>query len=90
MQSNPAIYYDASPLFDVSPRSAPTLIIQGTRDIIVPASQSQELQQRLQQAHVPVQYISYQGDHAYQGLNQEQKDGIQAQIFSYLASQEHP
>jgi acetyl esterase/lipase len=89
-QSDPAIYRDASPLFEVTMKSAPMLIIQGTQDTIVPPGQSLELRLKLQQAHIPVQYISYVGDHSYKGLNQGQKDSIQGQIFAFLMAQEHP
>lgn len=66
------------------------LIIQGAQDGIVPASQSLALQQRLQQQGIGVQYISYKGDHGFQGLDQQQKDAISAQVNAYLIAQEHP
>lgn len=90
LQSNPAIYRDASPIFDVSPHSAAMLIVQGDSDNVVPPSQSQELQKKLQQAQVPVQYISYMGGHGLSGLTQEQKDTIQTQVVAFLTTQEHP
>jgi len=89
-QDDLALYRDASPLFDVTPRSAPMLIIQGTEDAIVPQSQSLALQQKLEQAHVPVKYISYKGGHSFLGLGEQQKDAIQVQIVDFLVAQEHP
>lgn len=90
VQKNPALYRDASPLFDVSSLSAPMIIVQGTQDVVVPASQSLALEQKLQQAHVPVQYISYKGDHAFSGLNQQQQNIISEQVDAYLTTQEQP
>jgi dipeptidyl aminopeptidase/acylaminoacyl peptidase len=89
-QAAPALYRDASPLFDVTPHSAPMLIVQGTSDTIVPPSQSLALQQKLQAARVLVQYISYKGEHGLIGLDQQQKDTIQAQVVAFLNAQEHP
>jgi acetyl esterase/lipase len=90
LAGDPAAYRDASPLFLVSPTSAPTLIIQGTRDTLVPPSQSQALKAALQSAHVPVQYVSYDGDHAFAGLNSQQIDGIILQAAIFLTAQERP
>ena len=90
LQKDPALYRDASPLFDVTPQSAAMLIIQGTEDTIVPPDQSLALQQSLRQAHIPVQYLSYKGGHGLIGLDQQQKDAIQAQILDFLIAQEHP
>ena len=82
-----AIAHDASPVFFVTPRSAPTLIIQGTQDTFVPPEQSRELQQALQRDGVPVQYISYDGGHAFSGLTQQQVGEIEARAFLFLAQQ---
>lgn len=89
-QSNQATLRDASPLFQVSGRSAPTLILQGTVDTVVPPSQSQALQQALQQAGVPVSYISYDGEHAFGSLSNAQITALQGQAFAYLVQQERP
>ena len=89
-QSDPALYQDASPYFDVSSQSAPELIIQGTRDTTVPPDQSQALYASLQQSHVAAQYISYIGDHAFSGLSAQQVEQIRAEETSYLVGYEHP
>ena len=93
-QAGPDRYRDGSPLFLVSPHSAPTLIIQGTQDAIVPPSQSLALQAALQAAlqrnHVPDQYVSYNGGHGYSGLTQSQTNAILIFIFTYHLAQEHP
>lgn len=64
-----AAYRAASPLFAVSPHSAPTLIIQGDRDTTVPPEQSQLMSSALRQAGVAVTYISYPGGHSLGGLS---------------------
>jgi len=88
---NAALLRDASPVFDVSAQSAPTLIIQGTRDSVVPQSQAMELYQTLQRDHVPVQYLSYNGGHTFKGLTQQQIETIQVQTDVFLVSQlQHP
>jgi acetyl esterase/lipase len=60
-ESNPALYRDVSPIFDVSSQSAPALIIQGSQDQVVDPGQSQKLFQALQKHRIPVDYISYDG-----------------------------
>ena len=56
----------------------------------MPPSQSQSLQAALQSARVPVQYISYDGDHAFAGLSNQQIDGIILQAAIFLTAQERP
>jgi acetyl esterase/lipase len=89
-QSDPAIYRDASPIFDVSPQSAPMLIVQGTQDTTVLPAQSQELQQALLRNRIPVQYISYNGGHSFLNMRQDQIASIFEQEAAYLVAQEHP
>ena len=84
LQSDPALYRDASPVFSVSSKSGATLIVQGTEDTTVPPEQSQELQAALQKNGVSVQYISYIGDHGFLGLNGEQITVIEAQSVSFI------
>jgi len=90
LQQNPALYHEASPYFDVSPESAPTLIVQGTEDTVVPPTQSEALEQALQQAEVPVQYISYPGEHSFGGLSGVQIEQIEAEEVSFLIGYERP
>ena len=61
------------------------LIIQGTEDATVPASQSVALEQALLQAPVPVQYVTYPGGHEFSGLSEQEKQGIEAQRLDFLA-----
>lgn len=80
-----AIEHDASPVFFVTPQSAPALIIQGTQDTFVPPEQSRELQHALQREGVPVGYLSYDGGHAFSGLSPYQVGEIEARAFLFLA-----
>src|SRR5579885_3101696 len=87
-QNNLALQRDASPLFDVTALSAPTLIIQGSIDDTVPSSQSLALQRALQQAGVSVSYISFPGGHEYTGLSAQQRQAINLQVLTFLTNQE--
>jgi len=50
------------------------------------------MQSALQQANVPVQYMSYLGGHEYFGLSQKQVNvaSVTDQINAYLLGTEHP
>lgn len=87
---NTTVLRNASPVFDVSSQSAPTLIIEGTKDSVVPPSQAMELDQALQRHHVSAQYFSYNGGHTLKGLTQQQITSIEAQTDAFLASHLHP
>ena len=90
IQQKPDAYRDASPLLLVSASTPPTLIIQGTRDTTVPPSQSLAMQSALQALHIPVQYISYDGGHGFNGLTKDQINAINTQIDTYLIAQLKP
>jgi acetyl esterase/lipase len=90
LESDPAVYHDASPLFLVSPQSARMLIVQGTQDTTVFPEQSQELQQALQAHGVPVQYLSYEGEHGFGGLSYQQQQLLENESVSFLIGYEHP
>ena len=86
-QQNPAPYRDASPIFDVTTQNVPTLIVQGTKDTLVPPThESKALLQTLQQHHVPVQYIAYNGQHGFFGLNRQQIIAIEAQEIAFITA----
>jgi acetyl esterase/lipase len=89
LQSDPAIYHDASPIFDVSSQSAPTLIIHGTNDMTVPFSQSQALQSALQNAGVSVMLIPYTGGHGFSGITASQRTALMVDSFQFVSQQEH-
>ncbi len=90
LKGNPGLLGQASPLTYVSPKSAPMLIIQGTQDTTVPPSQSEELEQALLRAPVPVQYVTYPGGHEFAGLSQNDVQNIQGQRLDFLVMELHP
>lgn len=55
-------YANASPLFAVTPTSVPTIILHGTIDNVVPITESDSLNNRLNNAGVPKQYEKYSGE----------------------------
>lgn len=87
---NAAVLREASPIFAISSQSAPTLIIQGTKDSLVPPSQAMELEQTLQHNHIPVQYVSYNGGHAGKGAPQQQVISVLAEALAFLFDYLHP
>jgi acetyl esterase/lipase len=63
----PEAYKDASPLAHVDARAAPTLIIHGTADDVVPIAQSRKLRDALQGAGVEVKMVELRGEeHVFQ------------------------
>lgn len=89
-EQNHELYRDFSPAFAVTSQSAPTLIVQGTQDILVPPTQSNELRQALQQYHVPVWYLSYSGGHGFSEVSDTQRQKLLAQEVNYLIMLERP
>lgn len=89
-QSDPALYRDASPVFAVTPASAPMLLVQGTRDGVIPASQSAELAQALRAQHVPVQYVTYDGDHEFNGLPAARQHALLDLTIAFLLAHMPP
>ena len=64
----PDAYRDASPVAHVDANSAPTLIIHGTADDIVPVDQSRRLRDALTRAGVEVKLVELEGQgHVFQG-----------------------
>ncbi len=59
------VWRDASPVDHVAKSDAPFLIIHGTRDEFVPIAQAQELNDKLQQAHVPVTFVKVNDGHTF-------------------------
>ena len=80
----------ASPVFYVSAASAPMLIMQGTADTLVPASQSAELRQALGAMGVPVQYVSFVGGHSLAALSAAEQKDLTTRCVTYLTVQERP
>ncbi len=88
--SDPNLYRDASPLFNVSPQSAPMVIVQGTHDGTVPPSQSLALKQALEDAGVPVTYISYDGDHELVGLDDAGLLRLWTEVLAFHVAYQQP
>jgi acetyl esterase/lipase len=84
----PALYRDASPVDRITAKTGQVLITQGTQDTTVLPDQSTELQQALQEADIPVHYISYTGGHEYFGSSSP--GTINLEIYQWLISVEHP
>lgn len=69
-QANATTYSNASPINFVTSTSPPTIIFHGTNDIVVPISESNNLQTKLQQNGVINQYVTYTGEsHGWVGNN---------------------
>ncbi len=65
-QQKGAIAHEASPIFAVDGKSAPTLILTGTADTLVPVDQSTRMADALQAAHVEVTLaIMYKEEHGF-------------------------
>ena len=88
--ASPARYRDASPIFAVNTRTAPTLIVHGTQDSIIPISQSLELLRALESHHVPVQMITYTGGHGLDSIPDQQAQALNARLIEFLIAQLHP
>ena len=56
-KDDPGTYRDASPIAHASDRSAPTLIIHGEADMLVPVGQSRAMADRLRAAGVPAEVL---------------------------------
>ena len=70
-EHHPEIWQDASPVFHVTRKAAPFLIVHGTRDTTVPIAQAQELADKLKRARVHVEFVKVDDDH-----NVESPDSI--------------
>lgn len=83
-RSDAVLYRDASPVFAVSPQTAPMLILQGTRDGVVPVGQSTELERTLRARGVPVRYVAYVGDHEFVGLSSADRTALEDLTIAFL------
>ena len=76
-----------SPLPDVSPQTAPTYILHGQQDKLVPFADSEALAARLIASGVPTVFVPFQGGHAYEGLPPEQVAKLQFAAIDWLKQQ---
>jgi acetyl esterase/lipase len=86
----PNLYHDASPIFALSKKSAPTCIVQGTTDTVVPLSQSTALRDRLSSLEVPFQWIPFNGGHAFTGLPSSSRTAVYKHALQCLSEYIHP
>ncbi len=78
----PDAYRDASPLYFITKSSAPTLIIHGTEDALVPMSQSERAEAALKKAGVAVTLMKLEGQaHGFRGEAQEQAIKASIEFF---------
>jgi len=85
---DPVARRDASPVAHVDARSAPTLIIHGTADDVVPLAQSRKLRDALSQAGVEVKLVEFEGaGHSFAGGD---RDLMLAEIMGFLRAHLRP
>ena len=74
----------ASPLPSVGAHSAPTYIVHGEADQVVPFEQSQLLADTLRAHNVAVELVPYAGRHAYEGVSAEDIVRLQTNAIKWL------
>jgi acetyl esterase/lipase len=89
-KSHPDLWRAASPVFHVSKDTAPFLIVHGTRDMDVPIAQSQELNEALKKAGIPVRFVRVDDTHFFQTREAQQTLAAEMLRFftHYLKSRE--
>ncbi len=75
------VWKEASPVFHVSKKSAPFLIVHGLRDENVPIAQAQELVEKLKQAKVPVKFVTLDEDHNFHSREASQRIAFESKAF---------
>jgi acetyl esterase/lipase len=61
LEANPTIFFDSSPINFISANSAPTLMLHGDQDVIVPIEQAYMLQSKLEEKGVFNKLVVYPG-----------------------------
>jgi acetyl esterase/lipase len=89
-EENPQGYHDASALFRVSSQTAPTLIVHGVHDQVVPIEQSLALFAALREHEIPAQFITYNGRHSFGSVNLQESRAIWSQALAFFIAQERP
>ena len=82
----PTTLLTASPIPAVTARAAPVYIIHGQGDRVAPFDGSRQLVDALKAHHVPVELVSYDGDHAYTGQTPEQIGKLQSDAITWLVA----
>lgn len=87
----PALYEDASPKRLIGPQTAPTVIVQGMADTIVPPKQSVDLRDQLQALKVSVTWLPFNGGHWFVGLTpSSEKTNIDNAAMHAVSDLLHP
>ena len=84
------IYRAASPLFFVTPATAPMLLIAGRRDTIAPYEQAEAFAAALRASGVPVTLAPFDGGHTGEGLDRAGRERNQALAVNFVRSMLHP
>jgi dipeptidyl aminopeptidase/acylaminoacyl peptidase len=72
----------ASPLYWVTPRAAPTLCVQGTKDAYVAREQAVWLVERLKAAEVEAELLTLEGaGHGFQGADADKAEKALVEFF---------
>jgi len=58
-ENNPSLYQEASPITHVDAQDAPTILFYGGKDELIPVSQATRLQDKLNEANVPMEYTLF-------------------------------
>jgi acetyl esterase/lipase len=84
---HPELWREASPVFHVAKDNAPFLIMHGTQDKEVVISQSQELNDKLAAAGVPVTFIKVDDVHTFAAPENRRRVAVESRDFfdKYLA-----
>jgi acetyl esterase/lipase len=75
------VWQDASPVFHVSKKVSPFLIMHGTQDADVPIAQSQELADKLKQAGASVKFVTVEDVHTFQTPEARKRLALETQAF---------
>jgi acetyl esterase/lipase len=78
---DPEIWREASPVFHVSRKDAPFLIVHGTRDEDVPIAQAQELYDKLKSAGVPVSFVKVDDVHTFRTPQARRQLAVETREF---------
>ena len=76
----------ASPLPSVGSHSAPTYIIHGESDQVVPFQQSRQLADTLRAHAVAVELVPYAGRHAYEGVSNDDIVRLETNAVKWLVA----
>jgi acetyl esterase/lipase len=86
----PNLYWKASPIFVLGKETAPTCIVQGTSDTVVPLYLSLVLRGKLSSLGVPNEWIPYIGGHAFTDVSSWLQTFIYTQALNCISRYLHP